>query len=641
MLLVLVDHVVVHGEPIVRVDRAFLRNQVSHMPIRGQDRVVLAEVFVDRLGLGRRFDDEQVLGHGSRVCGANRGEGAARVEQTAALESRPASPCQAARRDDGRSGGHLGDEADREDQQGQAHQRQQAGQHQHQHGDRAQLAALQLRLVGEGPAVDHQGVAAHVVQALLALGEGRHQEADAEGEAAQQHGPVATERARLGQAFAIAAHDLDADRHLAQRGAALGGMEPGVVRHADGEVDQCAGQLRDHLDGRFTTAHRAHAGAEHHTEDGADDAAGDEQHEVVDHVGGHALPEARVHHFAAHDRLRMASAACGGRRTVWRAAEGAGTGQRRGAVVDGGIVAAQVEAAAAGGRRGIGQRLQFKLVDHLAQRRPLRHAFAPDQRVQVQLAALEALADLLDRQRALALLSFGVIPLSHCMFPVGSSLEVLVVACAAAVPAAAVAVIFQPQQIAVDALARHRQCCLDTAVAVVEAADVHRRQAGPGEIARGGEAGIVGARAATFLLGEMLHPGLQRVQGIGRSGDLGAHGVVVVGRQGDGGKDGHDRHQHQQQSACDDRTRVAAAAAVPPVPARRRRSAQKRPVPERSGRVRRRRYATAAIAAGRRATPGCPGRSGCCGTTQPTVPPAAGPAAGCLLRGTTRSRGRS
>ncbi|KAG1204318.1 hypothetical protein G6F35_012012 [Rhizopus arrhizus] len=201
-------------------------------------------------------------------------------------------------------------------------------------------------------------------------------------------------------------------------------MEPGVVRHADGEVDQCAGQLRDHLDGRFTTAHRAHAGAEHHTEDGADDAAGDAQHEVVDHVGGHALPEARVHHFAAHDRLRMASAACGGRRTVWRAAEGAGTGQRRGAVVDGGIVAAQVEAAAAGGRRGIGQRLQFKLVDHLAQRRPLRHAFAPDQRVQVQLAALEALADLLDRQRALALLSFGVIPLSHCMFPVGSSLEV-------------------------------------------------------------------------------------------------------------------------------------------------------------------------------------------------------------------------
>ncbi|PAV93869.1 hypothetical protein WR25_10671 [Diploscapter pachys] len=63
-------------------------------------------------------------------------------------ESRPDSPCQAARREDGRSGGHLGDEADCEYQQGQAHKRQQAGQHQHQHGDSPQLPALQLRLVG-------------------------------------------------------------------------------------------------------------------------------------------------------------------------------------------------------------------------------------------------------------------------------------------------------------------------------------------------------------------------------------------------------------------------------------------------------------------------------------------------------------
>ncbi|MNS99193.1 hypothetical protein D3C72_1335900 [compost metagenome] len=69
MLFVLLDHVVMHGEPVVRVNRAFLRDQVTHVPIRGQDRVVLAEVFVDRLGFGRRFNDEQVLGHGSRVCG--------------------------------------------------------------------------------------------------------------------------------------------------------------------------------------------------------------------------------------------------------------------------------------------------------------------------------------------------------------------------------------------------------------------------------------------------------------------------------------------------------------------------------------------------------------------------------------------
>jgi hypothetical protein len=96
----------------------------------------------------------------------------------------------------------------------------------------------------------------------------------------------------------------------------------------------------------------------------------------------------------------VATAADGGWSAVGRAAERAGAGQRCGAAVDGGIVAAQVEPAAAGGSAGIGQRLQAELVDHLAQCSPLGHALAPDQGVQVQLAALEALADLLDRQRA-------------------------------------------------------------------------------------------------------------------------------------------------------------------------------------------------------------------------------------------------
>ncbi len=63
VLFVLLDEVVAHREVVVRIDRAFLRHQVAHMPIRGQDGEVLAEVFVDRLGLGGRFDDEQVLGH--------------------------------------------------------------------------------------------------------------------------------------------------------------------------------------------------------------------------------------------------------------------------------------------------------------------------------------------------------------------------------------------------------------------------------------------------------------------------------------------------------------------------------------------------------------------------------------------------
>src|SRR5690606_22491790 len=64
VLFVLLDQVVAHGEAVRGVDRAFLGDQVAHMPVGGQDGEVLAEVFVDRLGLGWRFDDEQVLGHG-------------------------------------------------------------------------------------------------------------------------------------------------------------------------------------------------------------------------------------------------------------------------------------------------------------------------------------------------------------------------------------------------------------------------------------------------------------------------------------------------------------------------------------------------------------------------------------------------
>jgi Flp pilus assembly protein CpaB len=63
VLLVLLDRLVAHGEPVVRIHRALLRHQVADMAVAGEDGEVLAEVFVDRLGLGGRFDDEQVLGH--------------------------------------------------------------------------------------------------------------------------------------------------------------------------------------------------------------------------------------------------------------------------------------------------------------------------------------------------------------------------------------------------------------------------------------------------------------------------------------------------------------------------------------------------------------------------------------------------
>jgi len=78
VLFVLLDQVVAHGETVVRIDRAFLRDQVAHVPIRGQDGEVLAEVFVDRLGLGGRFDDEQVLGHVSGFLRGGRGPGGGR-----------------------------------------------------------------------------------------------------------------------------------------------------------------------------------------------------------------------------------------------------------------------------------------------------------------------------------------------------------------------------------------------------------------------------------------------------------------------------------------------------------------------------------------------------------------------------------
>src|SRR5690606_28469867 len=68
-------------------DRTLLGNQVAHVPIRGQDGEVLAEVFVDRLGLGRRFDDEQVLGHVGSFWGRGR-PGGARVAQKATLVKR-------------------------------------------------------------------------------------------------------------------------------------------------------------------------------------------------------------------------------------------------------------------------------------------------------------------------------------------------------------------------------------------------------------------------------------------------------------------------------------------------------------------------------------------------------------------------
>jgi hypothetical protein len=59
----------IHGEILVRPDRAVLGRQVAHMAVGGKNREALAEIFVDGFRLGRRFDDDNVHGEGFRQRG--------------------------------------------------------------------------------------------------------------------------------------------------------------------------------------------------------------------------------------------------------------------------------------------------------------------------------------------------------------------------------------------------------------------------------------------------------------------------------------------------------------------------------------------------------------------------------------------
>ncbi len=95
VLLVLFDQVVVHREIVIGIDGAFLRHQITHVTVRREDLEILAEVFVDRLGLGGRFDDKQVLGHGA-VLGA--GVGWRRAGGQSAIDFRGKVACRLFRR---------------------------------------------------------------------------------------------------------------------------------------------------------------------------------------------------------------------------------------------------------------------------------------------------------------------------------------------------------------------------------------------------------------------------------------------------------------------------------------------------------------------------------------------------------------
>ena len=67
-----------HPEIVVRVDRAVLCRQIADVPEGGQDLVVAAEIFVDRLRLRGRFDDEDLHESASPEAGRNDRDGRGR-----------------------------------------------------------------------------------------------------------------------------------------------------------------------------------------------------------------------------------------------------------------------------------------------------------------------------------------------------------------------------------------------------------------------------------------------------------------------------------------------------------------------------------------------------------------------------------
>ena len=59
--------VALHGETFVRSHRPILRRQVANMSITGEDGVVVAQVFIDGLCLGRRLYDDERFTHEFRL----------------------------------------------------------------------------------------------------------------------------------------------------------------------------------------------------------------------------------------------------------------------------------------------------------------------------------------------------------------------------------------------------------------------------------------------------------------------------------------------------------------------------------------------------------------------------------------------
>ena len=57
------DGLVFHRKTVVGIHCAGLGDQVAHVPIRGKYLEILAQIFLQCLGLGRRFDDQKIGCH--------------------------------------------------------------------------------------------------------------------------------------------------------------------------------------------------------------------------------------------------------------------------------------------------------------------------------------------------------------------------------------------------------------------------------------------------------------------------------------------------------------------------------------------------------------------------------------------------
>ena len=113
------------------------------------------------------------------------------------------------------------------------------------------------------------------MQGALAVGESGHEEPDAEGDRTDDQPEIAADATQEADPAAIAAHDLDPDRHLAQGGHRRGGVHAGVICHAQQHPDQIADQLDAH-EGPGITGHPTGAqqgGTQQATDDATDDRA--------------------------------------------------------------------------------------------------------------------------------------------------------------------------------------------------------------------------------------------------------------------------------------------------------------------------------------------------------------------------------